>query len=247
MSHRIWTLIAAAFVLLIMVGQTPAATIISDSFTRTGNLSGSAPDVDTTAGAHTWSVHQNSQSDITTDGSVMQVPGSGSPYAVLPFQLSDAPTGAVVTLQADLTISDPTDGNIYWVAMGFSSGGEANSGAPWALLSAGGGTVAFAGPGVTGDFGGTASGPGTSSAATLALTYDKASNVASFYVNGVFQGSTTYGSAPTITAVSISSDAPNGNATVDNFTVSYEVPEPASAAVLILGLASASLRRRRNA
>jgi hypothetical protein len=234
------------FAALTLMSSPPivhGAPIISDTFSRVGNLQGSSPDIDTTSGAHTWSVAQNLSSNITTDGSVMQVPGTGSPYAVLPFALSDVPAGAVVTLGADLTITDAAS-SAQWIALGFTAGGPANGGSPWVLLTAGGGIAAFVGPGANTTFVSIASGSGTSAAANLALSYDTASNTVTLFANGTPLGSHTYASAPTISAVSISTSATTTlAATVDNFIVA--VPEPASASLLLAaGSMLLGIRRR---
>lgn len=133
-----------------------AATIFQDTFSDTGALNGSAPDV--TTGGATWSA-----SGWQQDGTIAGRSTSGADSAWLPF----APdSGLVYTLTA--VMGQETAGSVLlsgsWMAIGFSASnttstffGDPNNTSPWALHRAPGShsatpneVVSFTGPGTGG-------------------------------------------------------------------------------------------------
>lgn len=221
----------AAFGLLVggtlWLGATPssAAIVISDTFTRTGALNGTAPDV----GAGTWTA----AAAFNTTGSTLSASPTGDNIATLAF----VPTAnSIITLSADVSVFTGD-----WIAIGFSNSNLLSNGNPWVLLKTNANIQAFKGPGTGGQF---VNGGGLGTSGILKLVENTSTLSVSAYFNTTLLGTTTLAALPATTKVEIRTNGATG--TVDNFTldVTSAVPEPASLGLLASAAAGLLARRR---
>jgi hypothetical protein len=227
--------------LLLAAGTSTASAglIYSDSFTRSGNLNGSAPDVTNTPG-QTWIAL-----DVTTNGSLALDPENRMGF--LPVTIG---ANNIYTLQADLDVTATT---IDWLALGFSNtantSGEFHidnpSVGPWVLSRGDGTSDDQAWPQYTIDVG--ASGSTGVHTYKIVLNTMAAQWTAAFYRDSLQIGSTfTYSTNPTLSYVGFGNSKTGGS--VDNFSFSEAVPEidPNSlGSVLTLVLGSLGMLERR--
>ena len=262
-SVRFLTLAFMGVALCLSVAR--AQTIIySDTFSRTGTLTGSAPEIasglDGGSATATWTAN----SAWTTNGSVASTTAASAATAYLPF----TPTLGV-TYNLSLNLTSTADSNA-WVAMGFQTNpiptaggsqatafqqpvsgpdGQDGPGAiMWDLLTPNGTVQGFGGPS-TNDFVLNTSG---AQGALYSITFDETSAgnyTFSYAVGAVTSATFNITGAPQITAVSFGE--PQGTITdsVDNFTLSDNnattVPEPSTYAMLLSGALVLGLVMRR--
>ncbi len=247
-KHALCGLISGLLLLAAGTSTVHAGLIYSDSFTRSGNLNGSAPDV-TNAPGQTWIAANDATA--TTSGS--QVALDAERLAFLPVTIAG---NNIYTLQADLNVTLTATSN--WMALGFSLNAPTtvpwhvggHSAVAWALEyrdisnnqeqvfgglgSANGQTVGNSGPGFH----------------TYKIVLDTMAPqwTVTWYRDSVQTGSTfTYASNPTtISHVGFGTFVDTAGA-VDNFSFSEAVPEPTSALLLLGSGAMLLLRRRRAA
>ncbi|MHB1767406.1 MAG: PEP-CTERM sorting domain-containing protein [Phycisphaerae bacterium] len=247
-------IVGTAFAMLGMTASAASARIIyQDSFNRTGLLNASTPSPTDTGGA-TWTAGSSITTTATSGGYASLT--SANSMAYLPFT---PVSGNVYTLTASLNPTPGTTTN--WLALGFfpQSGSNA-SGAP---LVGGGvvvlerdnrGSQVFNGDQV-GANGPTS--PNSTGYTTWSITLNTTQSdwTASFSEDGV-AGETnfqtfTYGGSnggsnanPTINTVGFGTDTMAG--TVQDFTLTNSVPEPATLAlVAVSGLGLLLLKRRK--
>lgn len=213
----------AVLVLVVVVGAgtTAGAVIIyHDSFSRTGALNGSTPDI--TRNSDSWVA-----TDGTTDGSVYSMPSSNF-WAVLPFAAAGKD---IYTLSVD---ASPQNDNTYnWLSLGFMNDldqTKAKQG-PWMLVRANGDIQAFGGPAISNlVYDGLGGNPGQFNNLQVVLDTTHAAWTSTFYVNGAQVGSTfTYASNPAIVGVHLQNYSISGS--YDNFSLTSEVPEPTTLAL----------------
>lgn len=239
------TLAAVAMATLAFTAQAvTAAVIYSDSFTRTGDLNGTAPDV--APGAETWT-----STNWETTGTVSSASSNGA-AGYLPFAPS---AGTVYTLSADIDVTSTTHAQHFY-GIGFTTAIHANpfeNPVPAYLFEGGSnGWDAFAAAN-NGGVGNVAQGTAPAGAVTYAIELDTtaAAWTAKFFVNGGEVASHTYVTNPTINYVALGdwhAESGGTDGSLDNFTLSQvTVPAPAAlpAGLGILGLIA--LRRRRKA
>lgn len=248
---------SASFVLSIILCASATAfsqtTIYSDSFSRIGDLLGSAPDV--RPGSETWVA---AAAGRTTDGSILTFTTDRG-NAFLPFTPQ---AGNIYELSVSVR-TNVTDTN--WLALGFmqpganiGGGGVGNfafsstaGGYAWALIRGNGATATFAGLGATDNQGGDPTGTYASGTFhTIMIRLDTTDPQWSFqsFVNGnPVADAYTYpvGSNPIIGAVGLSTA---GGAAVnwdfDDFQLTL-IPEPSTYAAIFGALALAGLLIRR--
>ena len=218
-----------------------AAVIYSDSFTRTGDLNGTAPDV--APGAETWT-----STNWETTGTVSSASSNGA-AGYLPFVPS---AGTVYTLSADIDVTVTTHA-LHFYGIGFTTAIHAN---PFenpvpAYLYEGqsNGWDAFAAANNGAHPGNVGSGTAPAGAVTYAIELDTtaAAWTAKFFVNGGEVASHTYVTNPTINYVALGdwhAESGGNDGSLDNFTLS-QIPEPGSLALLGLGGLLIGARRRR--
>jgi hypothetical protein len=219
-----------------------AAVIYQDNFNRTGDLNGSTPTI--TTGGNTWS-----SANWSTDGTSATL-ASGGWLGLLAF----TPTvGSTYTLTATLNPTFSAAGNTTeWFVLGFTDRAATDS---WfagnTTASAGyrinGETFAFNGPatgGYLGSFGTyTAFSPQTITVVLDATDANSALWTTEVKVNGATMISpTALGFTPTINYVGIGSGGAGGF--IDDFSLTV-VPEPSTYALVVGGIATLLLRRRR--
>lgn len=231
-----------------LIGVSHADVLISDAFNgAAGALNGATPDI----GSDAWSASAN----LNTDGSTLISAGTGAAYNGF---LSFSPeAGYIYTLSADVDIASGSD----WVGIGFTTGSETDAGfqdygAPWILYkdNAGAGAVeAFgawiyegSGTKVSTDLGDIDISGTVALSVILDTTESITSSAWSMYVNGTQVHSGAWGANPTITGVGLGVlDNGDISATVDNFTLTRTVPEPATLSmVAIFGGSVLFIRRR---
>jgi hypothetical protein len=243
-SPTLCGLISALLLHSVGTATTSAAVIYSDSFSRSGILNGSAPDVTTSPG-QTWIAADDASA--ATDGS--QVALVAERLAFLPVNIT---ANNVYTLQADLN----TTGSANWMALGFSL--NAPTAVPWH----GGGHLAVAwaldeaADGIQDAvFGGLGSANGQSVGVTIPgfHTYKIVLDTmapqwtVTWFRDSVQTGSTfTYASNPTTISHVGFGTYVETEGIVDNFSFIEAVPEPTSA-VMLLGSGAMLLGRRRRA
>ena len=241
----------AALAILGMSAGTASATVVyQDSFNRTGQLNTSTPSP-TDTGSATWAAGTSITSTAASGGYASLT--STSSMAYLPF----APvSGNVYTLTASLNPTPGTTTN--WLALGFFPTGGSNTGvAPNAGASVmvlerdNRGSQVFNGDGaaVTGP-----TSPNNPGYTTWSITLNTTQTdwTASFSEVGV-SGETnfqtfTYGGSnpnPTINTVGFGTNALAG--TVQDFTLTNSVPEPATLGLMAIGGLSLFLLKRRKA
>ena len=215
-------IISALLLLAAGTATTSAAVIYSDSFSRSGILNGSAPDVTNSPG-QTWIA----VNDATAATVGSQVTLQAERLAFLPVSIT---ANNVYTLQADLE----TTGSVNWMALGFSLNtpttvpwhGSGHLAVAWALDEADDGFQDAV-------FGGVGSANGQSVGVTvpgfhtykIVLDTMAPQWTVSWYRDSVQTGSTfTYTSNPTtISHVGFGTYADTAG-TVDNFSFSEAVP-----------------------
>jgi len=250
-NHALCGLISGLLLLAAGTSTVHAGLIYSDSFTRSGNLNGSAPDV-TNAPGQTWIT----DAGVTTDGSQAFNP-STTTGGYLPFTIA---ANNIYTLQADLRSNADPAGS--WIAIGFSPtalpGGFGPNfdatGGPWGLIGDPIGdqrSQNFAGPG-TANFlvQTTLSGTGFHNM-KIVLDTTAPEWTTTAYVDSVQVGSTfTYETNPVGLSYVGFNSANNGvfGGHVDNFSFSdaTPVPEPGTALFGIACVGIAAFRRRRS-
>lgn len=233
-----------------------ATTLINDTFQAGSStaLNGSTPD--TTTGGATWTA----LSSLTYTGGTLTIPSSvtaETAYLNLGANYFSSNPG---TYTLSMTLNIPTGSSTSWVGLGFfeptiasSSNATNNAGAPLFFLrqngayviqsltaTANGGTAltALSGSGATNGQDNTLQLVLNTSAASWTL--DGYLNGTQLDLNGASAGLTyTYGTNPTsIQYVGFGSSI-GGNAfsaTVTDFSLTTSVPEPASLALLLLGM-----------
>jgi hypothetical protein len=220
-----------------------AAIIYQDNFDRIGILNGSEPTI-TTEG------NQWRSFDWTTDGSAATV-STGGWMAILPFTPA---TGNVYTLSASMNPTSPA-GSPSWFALGFTGrnatdnwfAGDQSSASIFARVSNNAYPDFYAqGPGTggIGNLGSYTDGVAHLYSITLDTTaINSADWTASYSVNGnQVIAPTRLGYNPTINYVGFGADATGG--TIDNFSLTV-VPEPSTYALVVGGIATLLLSRRR--
>ena len=244
-NHALCGLISGLLLLAAGTSTVHAGLIYSDSFTRSGNLNGSAPDV-TNAPGQTWIAANDATA--TTSGS--QVALDAERLAFLPVSITANNT---YTLQADLH----TTGSANWMALGFSLNapttvpwhGGGHLAVAWALDEAADGFQDAV-------FGGVGSANGQSVGVTapgfhtykIVLDTMAPQWTVTWFRDSVQTGSTfTYASNPTTISHVGFGTYEETTGTVDNFSFSEVVPEPTSALLLLGSGALLLLRRRRTA
>lgn len=247
---RSWTVVATILSLLSVTSMVRAQTTIiyQDSFSRTGALFGTTPDVVNTGGA-TYSGADDLQSDgsqvfWTYPNPEVRTNADLTTYsyyenAFLPFTPQ---AGHVYSLSADI---QPLGTNDQWLALGFTGlNAVSNSyflkdanpfGAPWMLVR--GSNRQFQNFAQGGNRG-NVNGPGfgmTNVIDYLSIVLDTTTPLwsVSWQTNGVQMLSYTYTANPTINYVGFGAD--NTVGVLDNFTLLDTVPEPSVAGILALG------------
>ncbi len=244
-KHALCGLISGLLLLAAGTSTVHAGLIYSDSFTRSGNLNGTAPDVTNVPG-QTWIA----VNDATAATVGSQVALQAERLAFLPVSIT---ANNVYTLQADLE----TTGSANWMALGFSLNtpttvpwhGSGHLAVAWALDEADDGfqDAVFGGVGSANGQSVGVSGTGFH-AYTIILNTMAPQWTVSWYRDSVQTGSTfTYTSNPTtISHVGFGTYVDTAG-TVDNFSFTEAVPEPTSALLLLGSGAMLLLRRRRTA
>jgi hypothetical protein len=220
-----------------------AAVIYQDDFNRIGVLNGSEPTI-TTEG------NQWRSSNWTTDGSAATV-SAGGLMAILPFT---PVTGYVYTLSASMNPTTPA-GSPSWFALGFTGrnatdnwfAGGPSSASIFARVSNDVYPDFYAlGPdtGGIGNLGNYADGVAHVYSISLNTTaINSADWTASYSVDGnQVIAPTRLGYNPTINYVGFGNDATGG--TISNFSLTV-VPEPSTYALVLGGIATLLLIRRR--
>ncbi len=227
--------VLSMLVAVLCVVSVQASVVISDSFDRTGNLSGSSPDV----GTGTWIVP--TMADVPdTDGSVLNMSedGGGTKRLNLDF---DFVAGRIYTLTVDMNVEDGA--GTGWLAAGFTTDTSLYTLTDSSVLSwmhirseetANSDGVAF---------GGYATGNAThyeldtwSNDASFKIVLDTsvAEWTTTYYVDDQLVKTFDWGETPAIEGVFVSgSDGVGG--TVDNLLLVDDViPEPATISLLLM-------------
>ena len=218
-----------------------AQVIYQDNFNRTGDLNGSTP----TVGGNAWS-----SADWTTDGSAA-VPTAAGWMAILPFTPA---TGNVYTLSASMNPTVPADSS-SWFVLGFTNRNATDN---WFTATQGSASIAarvsndeyqdfyFNGPGPAGfgTVGSYAAGAHLYSITLNTTALNSANWTVSYSVDGTqVIAPTALGYTPTINYVGFGSGDATGG-TIDNFSLTV-VPEPSTYALVVGGIATLLLSRRR--
>lgn len=244
LSRRVYfnSALIALLLSLIACGNNASATIIlQDSFTRSGALNGSAPDI----GTGTWSVTSNVNSaslvtgdttNLTTNGSaaVLTDPHSGTSgdnvYAY--YNIGSLLANATYTLSADVNISSGS-----WIALGFTNGttDAQTNGYAWELLKPANAYQSFGGVGTTNSLNSNTFG---STVTTLKLVLTTDSNgyaaLAKYYINTAQLPLTyTFAAGTTLNGIFFQGRDTTGS-TLDNVTLDA-VPEPGSISLMLMG------------
>ena len=229
---------------LAYVPVASAAVIYQDNFNRTGDLSGSTPTI--TTGGNTWS-----SANWSTDGSAAK-PDAAGYMAILPF---NPVQGNIYTLSASMNPTSPA-GEPNWFVLGFTGRNATDN---WFAGDQSSASIAarvsnneypdfyFNGPGTTAGFG--TVGSYAAGAHLYSITLDTtALNSANWTVSYSVDGTqviapTALGYNPTINYVGFGSNDATGG-TIDNFSLTV-VPEPSTYALVVGGIATLLLSRRR--
>ena len=227
------------------VASAAEVIIYQDNFDRNGILNGSEPTI-TTEG-NLWN-----SLNWTTDGSAAK-PGAAGWMAILPFT---PVTGYVYTLSASMNPTTPADSS-SWFILGFTGRGATDNWFAAAQSSASvGARVSNAaspdfyalGPGAAGfgTLGNYADGVPHLYSITLDTTALNSANwTVSYSVNGTqVIAPTALGYTPVINYVGFGSGDATGG-TIDNFSLTAVVPEPSTYALVVGGIATLLLIRRR--
>lgn len=244
-NHALCGLLSGLLLLAAGTSTTCAGVVYADSFSRSGILDSSAPDVTNSPG-QTWIA-----SGASTVGSTASIPGSKS--AFLPVTIT---SGNIYTLQADLD-TDSDDNN--WVGLVFSNTANPNgvfqvsnptSHILFALVGDGFGLqdqgYAFGGM-PAGQVDGPSGGNGFHNI-KIVLDTTAAEWTATFYRDTLqFGVPVSYAINPSFSYVGFGTTG-DFSGTADNFTfATAPVPEPTSALLLLGSGALLLLRRRRTA
>lgn len=220
-----------------------ATTIIEDTFSRVGPLAGTATEV-----GNVPYYEMQGFENYSTDGSRLNVTGvhwtAGVPFSV--------PLGVIIRASVDLQLATPGDGQA--LALSFRSNHLSevyyNSG-PWVERNGRGEVVAMANgvdEGAPVFSNGLTVVPGAVTRLELFLDTRLPQWTTTLYVNGIFDGSYTYATNPTISYVSVGHDL--GVGWFDNLKVDTvaNVPEPTSLGLCgFLSLGALGRRRSRRA
>jgi hypothetical protein len=225
-----------------------AAVIYQDDFNRTGNLNGSASPTIAEQGV-TWS-----SANWETDGSAAKPTAAGW-MAILPFTPA---TGNVYTLSASMNPTSPA-GSPSWFILGFTGRGATDSWLAGSAPNQSSASVAARvsnndypdfytlGPGSSGitSLGNYADGVAHLYSITLDTTALNSANwTVSYSVNGnQVIAPTALGYNPVIEYVGFGSGDATGG-TISNFSLTV-VPEPSTYALVLGGIATLLLIRRR--
>jgi PEP-CTERM motif len=231
----------------LLTNYAQAGVIISDTFTRTGSLNGSTPDINP---GTSWNVPNDSSANHTTDGSVLNMVAEpwGVSGANIGFTLDP---GLIYTLSVDVNVGDT--GEYNWLNVGFTTdltnGGTYYGGlSAWMLLrsqevSTSDDIQTF-----------TANNTGVvdyelasfTNTGTMKIELDTTNLTnysAKWFFNGNLLGTGTIG-APAITGVFLGNYDQTG--TFDNFLLTDNaVPEPASIAMWGIGAVGLMFARRK--
>jgi hypothetical protein len=229
MNVKLSQLAVLALVSLLTGSHLQAALIYQDSFTRTGDLFGSAPDVVNVPGS-TWNDNAGPGSGQVTNGSILNMTNTND-LVSLPYSTASITSNSLLTYSADVIGVSGTGGLLIF---GFSQGGNIfGGGAGMAVLGANG-VVDYIqnAPG-----GPQASGSSVSylSPVNIKIVLDSSNNTGSYYLNNVLDNTFSYGaSLPTFDRVFLYSL--NGTAQVDNVRLDLStIPEPSTYALVLLG------------
>lgn len=245
--NRSATLCGIALGAAFLSASAQAAVIFSDSFNRTGDVSGSAPDV--RPGTETWTAPSNWKTDGTQ--AKHDVTGAtGGQHFMLPFTPQ---AGNIYRLEAEIDANANNKG--WFVGIGFHGSvyqGSFPTGANPYIMESRNAWGAYMPLGSNENnpvVSGSAS-AGVSEMYAIELDTQNTLWTVSFFAHGATTPnySTTYTTNPTIEGVGIMTWAPSydGSAAfVDNFELSA-IPEPSSLALLGLGGLLIVSRRRRD-
>lgn len=240
--------------MVLAASSAQAILLLQDSFSRTGSVLGTQPDVLSVGTAYNAPDWQDVQ---TTDGSVMKISqwwNRNQTFLALTNTnqtLSQAFPNSVVSIQADVNGS----ASRHYALFGFAQDNTSANNL-WASWPAGSQKLScmFMGPNDGGqpdtfvqvDAGGAFpfTGNAANSTATLKLTYHTASHAVAFFIDGVQLGTTySLGSDQGYRYLTFG-NYDGGPATFDNLIVDVTpVPEP-SALALLGGLAALGAARR---
>jgi len=232
-----------------------SAIVYSDTFTRTGVLAGSSPDVVTGTDGSTAGAVWSSNAAWTIDGDVTSTTGSSNANAYLPFTPE---IGTEYTLTVNLASASGS-----WLALGFmiqatnpgtidgSNGFQQVPPLPvfWMLLQTDSGIQAFGGGGTADQKFALGAGTGTQGGLySINLTKTSAGGDYDYSFSGPGITTTTYTKnigANLISGVGFGQPGGSNSAVVDNFTLTA-VPEPGTPMMLLVGATFALVGYRRN-
>jgi hypothetical protein len=258
LKTRNFAVLLVAVAIVSIAGTVSAATVIQDSFSRTGDLNLSMPDV----GITPWTMPVPTTQ--ITDGSVLKMLDQDTTNTRASMAFDFVP-GLVYTLSVDIVVDN--DGDRDWMAVGFTNNvpdGIVAWGAdiyPWILLRSEDQTPTVAKPYLN-DFSTFLTDPygadredvslvPFSNSGTVEIVLDT-TDLADYQVTFSFKGdvirTVNYGSAPPISGIFLSAYEQSG--TFDNLLLTDDslggIPEPATMCLLAVG-GLAMLKRRRNA
>ncbi len=254
------SLFCAAGVLLAGAGMAQATTIYSDplSGSPSAALTGTTPPTDTTGAV--WAYRGAAGDDFAADGLSPGSTGGNYSYSInyLPYNTGTnlITAGNIYTVSAVLSPTSGTTTN--WLGVGFLDAtgvfGGSQSG-PWMLLTDGGETQTFGGPGVANqNAAGTTNGNALGGTAEVVLNTSSAhwtaqwlyeapgaSSFTSLGTNTYTTNPTTLGGVGIIAYQSVQGQVQNFQFT----SVAGPVPEPATFAIFGIGVAGLLLLKKR--